>query len=95
MQIPSWFQSAIQERVNNVMAQIERQPELRKLRAEEHAALDAMFPGVNKAQVAEFLDWEDKLHCRRAAENEGLYLQGVKDGMRLAVALLSDDRGAS
>ena len=93
MQIPSWFQSAIQERVNNVMAQIERQPELRKLRAEEHAALDAMFPGVNKAQVPEFLDWEDKLHCRRAAENERLYMEGVKDGLRLAVALLGDDRG--
>lgn len=91
MQIPSWFHSVIQERVNSVMVQIERQPELRKLGAEEHAALDAMFPGVNKAQIPEFLDWEDKLHCRRAAENEGLYMEGVKDGMRLAIALLSDD----
>lgn len=91
MQIPSWFQCMIRQRVNEVMVQIERQPEMQKLRTNEHAALDAMFPGVNKAQVPEFLDWEDKLHCRRAAENEGLYMQGVKDGVQLAIALLSDD----
>lgn len=91
MQIPSWFQSAVQQRVNSVMVQIERQPELRKLRADEHTAFDAMFLGVDKTQVPEFLEWEDKHHFRRATENERLYMQGVKDGLQLAVALLGDD----
>ncbi|MFD1174835.1 hypothetical protein ACFQ3W_00740 [Paenibacillus puldeungensis] len=90
MQIPPWFQSAIQQRLDAVMAQIERQPDLRKLRAEEHEAFDAMFPGVDKTRLPGFMEWEDKHLFRRASENERLYMQGVRDGVQLVIALLND-----
>lgn len=90
MQMPAWFQSAIQERLDGVMVQIERQSELRELRVEEQAAFDAMFPGVDKTQLSGFMDWEDKHHFRRDFENERLYMQGVRDGVQLVIALLDD-----
>ncbi|MFD1266673.1 hypothetical protein [Paenibacillus motobuensis] len=33
---------------------------------------------------------EDKHHFKRAVENEHSYLQGMRDGVRLIVALLHD-----
>lgn len=90
MKLPAWFQNAIQERVDGVMVQIERQPELRKLRAEEREAFDTLVPGVDKTSLPGFMEWEDKHLFRRAAENERLYLQGVKDGAQLVIALLED-----
>ncbi|MGZ7443008.1 hypothetical protein [Paenibacillus sp. TH7-28] len=90
MPFPLWFREAIQQRLDEVSARIQRQPDLRKLRAEEHEAFDAMFSGVNKTMLPEFMDWEDKHHFRRALENERLYMQGMIDGMQLVVALFND-----
>jgi hypothetical protein len=90
MDIPSWFQSAIQRRLDYVSARIEHHPDLRKYRAEEEAAFEALFTDVDKTQWPEFMEWEDKHHLKRAVENERLYLQGMRDGMQLVVALLSD-----
>ncbi|WP_178023439.1 hypothetical protein [uncultured Paenibacillus sp.] len=72
------------------MVRIERQPELRKLRAEEREAFDTLVPGVDKTSLPGFMEWEDKHLFRRAAEHECLYLQGVKDGAQLVIALLGD-----
>ncbi|WP_236344028.1 hypothetical protein [Paenibacillus plantiphilus] len=44
MEFPSWFQRAIQRRLEYVTARIEQQPELRKYRAEEEKALRRYFP---------------------------------------------------
>lgn len=41
-------------------------------------------------QLAAFMEWEDKQHFTRALGNERLYLQGMRDGVQLAFALLSD-----
>lgn len=90
MEFPSWFQSAIQQRLDHVSAWIEHHPELRQFRIEEREAFDAMFSGVNKTQIPEFMEWEDRHHFKTALENERLYLQGLRDGMQLVFALLSD-----
>jgi hypothetical protein len=69
------------------MVQIERQPELRKLRAEEQQAFQMLIDGVDKTDTEEYLDWEEKHLIRQGVENEHLYLQGVKDGAKLVFAL--------
>lgn len=95
MEFPLWFQRAIQRRLEYVKAQIERNPELRKYRAEEEKAFEAIFSGMDITQSPKFMEWEDKHHMKRAEENERLYLQGVRDGVQLVVALLSDPLAAS
>ncbi|MNZ92420.1 hypothetical protein D3C78_1114440 [compost metagenome] len=88
MELPSWFLSAIQERLEHVVARIERHPEMRKLRAEESSAFEAMFSGVDRTKLPGFVDWEDKHHYKRGVENEHLYIKGLRDGVQLAITLL-------
>lgn len=95
MEFPSWFQRAIQRRLEYVTARIEQQSDLRKYRAEEEKAFEALFSGIDIEQSPEFMEWEDKHHIKRAQENERLYLQGMRDGVQLVVALLSDPFAAS
>ncbi len=90
MEFPSWFQSAIQERLDEVSARIQFQTDLRKYREEEKNAFEALFSGVNMTQCPEYSEWKDKHHYYRGLENERLYLQGMRDGARLAIALMSD-----
>ncbi|MEF2966734.1 hypothetical protein V3851_12910 [Paenibacillus sp. M1] len=90
IQIPAWFQSAIQQRLDHVSARIESHPEFRKLRAEEHEAFDALFLGVDKSNMPGYMEWEDKHLLRRASENERLYKQGLRDGVQLMITLLND-----
>ncbi|MBW4841674.1 MAG: hypothetical protein KZY74_19990 [Paenibacillaceae bacterium] len=90
MEFPSWFQTAIQRRLDHVSARIECHSELCKRREEEHATFHAMLSGVEQAQLPAFMEWEEKQHFTRALENEHLYLQGMRDGVQLAFALLSD-----
>lgn len=90
MEFPSWFQSAIQERLDEVSARIQFQPYLRKYRLEEKGALEALFSCEKMTQCPEYTEWEDKHHYCRGLENERLYLQGMRDGARLAIALMSD-----
>lgn len=90
MEFPLWFQNAIQRRLDHVSARIEHHPELRRCRDEEKSAFQAMFSGVDMTQLPAFMEWEDKVHFTRALENERLYLQGMRDGVQLAFALLSD-----
>ncbi|GAA0136934.1 hypothetical protein YSY43_37750 [Paenibacillus sp. YSY-4.3] len=95
MDLPSWFQNAIQEKLEQVMTQIERHPELCKLRSEERSALEAMFSGVDRTKIPGFMNWEDKHHFKRGVENEHLYIQGLRDGVQLAFALLDDPISAT
>ncbi|WP_435924121.1 hypothetical protein [Paenibacillus sp. DYY-L-2] len=90
MEFPLWFQNAIQRRLDHVSARIERHPELCRCRDEENTAFHAMFSGVDMTQLPAFMEWEDKQHFTRALENERLYLQGMRDGVQLAFALLFD-----
>lgn len=90
MQFPSWLQSVIQQRLDDVSAQIARHPEMRKLRTEEHSAFEAMFPNEDKKKMPDYMDWEDKHHFRKALENEYLYMQGMKNGVQLVIMLLEN-----
>jgi len=90
MEFPSWFHSAIQERLDDVSARIQFHPDLRKYRLEEKGAFEALFSCVNMTQCPEYSEWEDKHHHYRGLENERLYLQGMRDGAKLAIALMSD-----
>lgn len=90
MEFPSWFQNAIQRRLDHVSARIERDPELCTYRKAEYTAFQAMFSCVEMTQLPAFMEWEDKVHFTRALENERLYLQGMRDGAQLVFALLAD-----
>ena len=89
---PSWFQSAIQERLNDVSARIQFDPSISPYRVEEKRAFEAMFASAVAANNPEFAEWEDRHHYRQGLENERLYLQGMRDGAKLVMALLSDSR---
>jgi hypothetical protein len=90
VEFPSWFQSAIQQRLDYISSRIERHPELYARRKEEYKAFQAMFNGVDKMQMPEFMEWEEKAHFTKAIENEHLYLQGMRDGAQLVFAFLTD-----
>jgi len=89
---PSWFQSAIQERLEDVSARIQFDPSISAYRAEEKRAFEALLASAVAANDPEFAEWEDKHHYRQGLENERLYLQGMRDGAKLVMVLLSDSR---
>jgi hypothetical protein len=91
---PMWFLQAIQGRLEEVSAQIEYDSKLGRIREEESEAFQALFASVDVGRMPEFVDWEDKHHFRQAIQNERLYLQGLKDGVQLAAALLSSSASA-
>lgn len=90
MELPLWFQCAMEQRLDWVSVKIEQHPELRQYRAEEDVAWETLFAGKDKLHSTEFMDWEDKHHFRCALENEMLYLQGMRDGVQLVMSLLTD-----
>ena len=90
MEFPSWFQSAIQERLDDVAARIQFHADLREYREEEKQAFEVLFPNISLTDCPEYSEWEDRHHYRRALENERLYLQGMRDGAKLVIAMLSD-----
>ncbi|MEK0314568.1 hypothetical protein [Cohnella sp. 56] len=90
MTFPSWFQQAIQRRLDQVAAQFERHPELKKYREEERTAYESMDVRNGNILNPAFLEWEDKAHLVRAMENECMYLQGIRDGAQLVVSFLND-----
>lgn len=45
--------------------------------------------GMNVGQTPEFSEWEDRHLYKQGIFNENLYLQGMKDGIQLAVVLQS------
>ncbi|OMG50485.1 hypothetical protein BK140_06055 [Paenibacillus macerans] len=54
MEFPLWFQVAIQERLNHITTRINRHPELRRLRAEERSALEALLSGTDQTKSPEY-----------------------------------------
>lgn len=90
MEFPSWFHNAIQQRLDHVSSRIEHQVEVCRCRDEENTAFHAMFSSMDNTQLQAFMEWEDKVHFRRALDNERLYLQGLRDGAQLLFSLLTD-----
>lgn len=89
MGFPPWFRQAIQGRLDEISATIEYHPELRRMRAEEHKAFQALFADMDIGQMPEFAEWEDRRHFKQAVMNEWLYLQGMQDGIQLASAFVN------
>ncbi len=90
MEIPPWFRTAIQGRLDYVSARFEHHPDLKRVRAEEKKAFQVLFVGMDIGRMPEFEAWEDRHHFKQSIINEWLYLQGMKDGFQLAVELLSN-----
>lgn len=88
IRLPPWFNVCIEERLEFVMKQIERDPEISKLRESEQEAFKLMFPKITEAEQEGYMDWEDKHLYRSANENERIYWQGMKDGVQLVITLL-------
>lgn len=89
MRIPAWFWQAIDSRLEEVSAQIELHTDLKRVRAEENEAFQALFPGTDISRMPGFADWEDRHHFKQSIINERLYFQGIKDGAQLAFALMA------
>ncbi|MFB5762431.1 hypothetical protein [Paenibacillus medicaginis] len=94
MELPRWFQQAIQGRLEDVSARIEYDPELNHIRKQADKAFEALFAGKDIARMPEFSEWEDWHHVKHGILNERLYLQGMKDGIQMAVAILGYSIGS-
>lgn len=90
MEVPAWFRNAMQQRLDQIAARSDANPELQQARAEERKAFASLYGGMDAVQFTRYMAWEDRHLFRRALENERLYMEGVKDGMRLAAALMND-----
>ncbi|MEK3827695.1 hypothetical protein [Paenibacillus sp. FSL K6-1558] len=89
MDFPPWMQQAIQARLNEVSARIEHDPELNRVRGETDEAFEALFAGKDVERTPEYAEWENRYIVCKGIENERLYKQGLRDGIRLTVSLLS------
>lgn len=88
MDFPRWMQRAIQARLEEVSAQIEQDPELSRVRGETDEAFEALFASKDTEQTVEYAEWENSYIVSKGIENEQLYMQGLRDGIQLAVSLL-------
>lgn len=88
MNFPPWFLETMQGRLEEVAARIERHGDFGQVRGEEDAAFAALFGSVDVTRIPEFVEWEDKHYIRQGLQHERLYLQGLQDGVQLAVGLL-------
>jgi hypothetical protein len=88
MNFPPWLQRAIQARLDEVSARIEHDPELSRVRGETDEAFEALFGGKDIEQTPENTEWENRYIVSKGIENERLYMQGLRDGIQLAVSLL-------
>ncbi|MDI4647873.1 hypothetical protein [Cohnella hashimotonis] len=90
MEVPDWFRNAIQQRLDEIISHSDVGVELQQARAEEQEAFASLYGGMDVIQFTKYMAWEDRHLYRRALENERLYMEGVKDGARLAAALIAD-----
>ncbi|MBD8840076.1 MULTISPECIES: hypothetical protein [unclassified Paenibacillus] len=88
MDFPQWMQRAIQARLDEVSARIEHDTELSRVRGETDEAFEALFASKDVEQTPEYAEWESRYIVSRGIENERLYMQGLRDGIRLTVSLL-------
>ncbi len=95
MEFPSWFRQVVQGRLEEVSARIEHHPDLNDVRAEADQAFESLFEDKDIGRMPEFAAWEDRHYLKQGLVYEKLYLQGMKDGVQLAMALFctssSDD----
>jgi len=82
----------MQQRLDEIAARSDADPELQQARAEEQKAFASLYGGMDAVQFTKYMAWEDRHLFRRALENERLYMEGVKDGAQLALALMADVR---
>lgn len=57
MEFPPWFQKAIQLRLDDVSAQIERDSKLSQIREETDEALEALFADKDGVRIPEYAEW--------------------------------------
>lgn len=88
MNFPPWFLETIQGRLEEVAARIEHHGDFGQVRGEEDEAFAALFGSMEVTRIPEFVEWEDKHYIRQGLQHERLYLQGLQDGVQLAVGLL-------
>lgn len=88
MNFPPWFLQTIQGRLEEMSARIDHHADFEQVRGEEDEAFQALFASVDVARIPEFVDWEDKHYIRQGMQYERLYLQGLQDGVQLAVGML-------
>lgn len=88
MNVPPWFLQIMEGRLEEVAARIERHADFGQVRGEEDEAFQALFDSVDVTRIPEFVEWEDKHYIRQGMQYERLYLQGLQDGVQLAVGLL-------
>lgn len=69
-------------------ARIEHHADFGRVCGEEDEAFEALFGSVEVTRIPEFVEWEDKHYIRQGLQHERLYLQGLQDGVQLAVGLL-------
>ncbi|MNW32573.1 hypothetical protein D3C74_105420 [compost metagenome] len=88
MGFPPWFRQAIQERMYEMSAKIEHDPELVFFREQADKAFKALFAGKDIGRMPEFSEWEDLYLHKHGIVKERLYQQGMKDGIELVTTLL-------
>jgi hypothetical protein len=88
MDFPPWMQRAIQARLDEVTARIDHDPEMSRVRGETDDAFEVLFAGKDIEQTPEYAEWENRYIVSKGIENERLYMQGLRDGIQLAVSLL-------
>jgi hypothetical protein len=82
------MQRAIQARLDEVTVRIEHDPELSRVREGADEAFKVLFAGKDVGQTPEYAEWENRYIVSKGIENERLYMQGLRDGIKLTVSLL-------
>jgi len=89
---PSWLKEAMQHRFDELAVQAYHDPKLASTRTRFEKTLDQIKTQLGEPNRVLFLEWEDDNHYIHSAEKEWLYLQGVRDGAEIQIALMGNQR---
>ncbi len=57
MELPAWFRSAVEQRMDGVLARIEQRAELQQYRNEEEEAWEILFAALDKSYYPRNAGW--------------------------------------
>jgi len=89
---PDWFKTALQTRFDEQSFQSLQDPKIKSLREKVQTASKSLKQCLDETVKLCFLKWEEECNYLHGQELEWLYMQGVRDGAQLVLALMDSHK---
>ena len=89
---PDWFKTALQTRFDEQSFQSLQDPKVKSLREKMQAASKSLKQCLDETVRPCFFKWEEECNYLHGQELEWMYMQGVRDGAQLVLALMDSHK---